>query len=252
MATSDERLMNQLVDSISSIERELARVRSVVERRVRGLQSERRRRSDTPRRNNTPRNASRNAFNIPTNRRRSATQRSNAASLSSHEAHGPVAEPSAFEILPSTNVLLRAIDANGEDPYSHLTDEELIRLDNDVLAALYELSNDDGVYDEPQNAVPVRIPKLKVFSLKAADLNALMHENCAICQDKHVKVDTIQTSCKHCFGKECFMEWVQTKLNRHQTVTCPLCLTASPNYWGFRPRKPIQQKQPDTPIANST
>ena len=52
----------------------------------------------------------------------------------------------------------------------------------------------------------------------------IVEDSCPICCDHHLKTDCVTTSCGHCFGKECFHLWAQTKQDKQSEVTCPLCV----------------------------
>ena len=43
----------------------------------------------------------------------------------------------------------------------------------------------------------------------------IVEDSCPICCDHHLKTDCVTTSCGHCFGKECFHLWAQTKQDTH-------------------------------------
>ena len=47
---------------------------------------------------------------------------------------------------------------------------------------------------------------------------------CGICLETHTMRDSVMTSCKHYFGKECFYNWIQNNLYKKTcSVVCPLC-----------------------------
>ena len=117
-------------------------------------------------------------------------------------------------------------------PVGYGTDEETIQ-------AVLALSLNEAIEDANRPVVsgPIRLPKLKTKAIKAAEINAPMPADCAICQETHNRGDSIETSCGHHFGQECFLQWVTTKKSRRQDVTCPLCLTTDMTYHGFRARK---------------
>jgi len=55
---------------------------------------------------------------------------------------------------------------------------------------------------------------------------------CGICLESHSYRDSITTSCKHHFGKECFYHWIHTNMVKETSVVCPYC--RSDNYTIFR------------------
>ena len=50
-------------------------------------------------------------------------------------------------------------------------------------------------------------------------------ECCSICCDHHDKVDSVRTSCGHCFGKECFEKWENVQNEKELEIICPMCRT---------------------------
>lgn len=236
--------MHQLIDTISTIERELSRVRSVVERRARGLQSDRRRQNTQNRqRSNGNRSGRRVAPIVRNNLSRNVV------------AVRPVETPSVSIRRPvnsrqnsNTNIIQinsdtesdSGSDTESEDEYENpiqvqYSQEELDHIDAAVLEAL--LAMDDSDSNSRRRRRPRRVPKLKTRAVKESEINLPLPDNCAICQDNHLKCDSIETSCGHQFGVECFMQWVHTKNNNHQILSCPLCLYVQPKYHGFRARK---------------
>jgi len=66
-------------------------------------------------------------------------------------------------------------------------------------------------------------------------------EDCPICNEPHLKKDSVVTPCGHLFGKECLQNWhsktcVQIKLFSKPFSKCPMCREPVNNVNGFRER----------------
>lgn len=206
MSSNDDRIFRQLITSLGSIERELAMVRSVLERRVRRPDRVRQQQQQLGRQ---------------VGRRR----------VRREQEREPVAL--APVILPPTPPRARS-------PVRRIATE-------DPVQAILEQTFHEAYEQSNRTLARVRVPKLKTKAVKVAELSRPLEDNCAICQDSHNKCDSIETSCGHHFGQECFMQWVRTKLSKRQQVSCPLCMLTGVKYHGFRPRKPPTRR--DQPVV---
>ena len=207
MTTSDDRLFRQLLDNIAQIERDLGRVRTVIERRLRGPQSQRRR-PETPRRYHR-----------------------------SHYVRRQQAPEAVAQVIPPPPPMrtVAALPPSSTQQPRQIADE----IDTEIEAVLIRSFEEARVAQRLSNSIQnVRIPKLKTKALKASEINLPLTDSCVICQETHIKCDSIETSCGHHFGQTCFLDWVRTKKQSHQDLCCPLCMRNKPDYHGFRARKP--------------
>jgi Ring finger domain len=199
MAT-EETFIRQLIDSIGFLERELGRIRGAAERRL----------------------AAPVVAQLPQQqyvrygRRRRYRRRP--------EVVPPAPPINTIRQRPAIVPIQNLMDTDSEDE----------AMEAILAMSLQEAQAGENVRRQP---VRIRIPKLKTRAIKAAEINLPISDNCAICQETHVKSDSIETSCGHQFGQACFLGWVETKLNNRQDLCCPLCMHKNPTYHGFRARK---------------
>jgi hypothetical protein len=60
-----------------------------------------------------------------------------------------------------------------------------------------------------------------IWNVKDIDLNAPCSENCPICMENHTRGDSLTTSCcGNQYGKDCFIEWMNTEASNKQCPTC--------------------------------
>lgn len=60
-------------------------------------------------------------------------------------------------------------------------------------------------------------PTINKKILTKTELNTHCDEQCSICFDTHLKVDTLTTDCNHQFGTVCYNNWIRRNNN------CPIC-----------------------------
>ena len=91
--------------------------------------------------------------------------------------------------------------------------------------------------------------------LKKSLMEKPIEDCCGICLESHLKKDTVQTSCGHCFGKECYEKMLILANNDPHKNICPMCRTKAPKltYWRLpAPRKPRCCKQPNQTSTPTT
>jgi hypothetical protein len=62
-------------------------------------------------------------------------------------------------------------------------------------------------------------------TLLPREMEKVGEDICAICCENHQKKESLTTSCGHCFGRECFKEWINIRKTSRMELTCPLCKT---------------------------
>ena len=81
-------------------------------------------------------------------------------------------------------------------------------------------------------------------------------EDC-FCMETHLKKDTVQTSCGHCFGKECYERMLILANNDPRKNICPMCRTKGPKltYWKaratYKKANHVVAPQPIQPIVEN-
>lgn len=75
-----------------------------------------------------------------------------------------------------------------------------------------------------------------VYSVDPHKLRELSENDCNVCFEKHLLIDTCVTSCKHHFCKGCFVRWENA---RRGVVTCPTCRTEGPIVTEYRSRSVV-------------
>ena len=88
--------------------------------------------------------------------------------------------------------------------------------------------------------------------LKKSIMETPIEDCCGICLETHLKKDTVQTSCGHCFGTVCYEKMLVLNPNKN---ICPMCRTETPKltYWRLpAPRKPRCCKQPNQTSSTTT
>jgi hypothetical protein len=75
-----------------------------------------------------------------------------------------------------------------------------------------------------------------VYSVEPHQLRELSENDCNVCFEKQIMIDTCVTSCKHHFCKGCFVQWENTCGG---VVTCPTCRTARPIVTEYRSRSVV-------------
>jgi hypothetical protein len=92
----------------------------------------------------------------------------------------------------------------------------------------------------------------KTRVLKKSLLETPIEDYCGICMDNHLKKETVQTSCGHCFGAECYERMLDLDGRKDPRKNiCPMCRTKAPKltYWRLpatrKPRcyKPTAEEQ---------
>lgn len=67
--------------------------------------------------------------------------------------------------------------------------------------------------------------------------------DCGICLEPHSYRDSIVTSCKHHFGKECFYKWIHTNMRKDAPVSCPYCRTTDYTITRYKRLSPTQSQK---------
>jgi hypothetical protein len=75
-----------------------------------------------------------------------------------------------------------------------------------------------------------------VYSVEPARLREPSENDCNVCFEKQMMIDTCVTSCKHHFCKGCFVQWENTCGG---VVTCPTCRTERPVVTEYRSRSVV-------------
>jgi hypothetical protein len=86
-----------------------------------------------------------------------------------------------------------------------------------------------------QASRPTCVRKM-VYSVEPRQLRELSENDCNVCFEKQIMIDTCVTSCKHHFCKGCFVQWENTC---RDVVTCPTCRTARPIVTEYRSRSVV-------------
>jgi hypothetical protein len=76
--------------------------------------------------------------------------------------------------------------------------------------------------------------------IKTEDLEKEIEDVCILCLDKHQIKDSIETSCNHLFGFECFQAFINT--NENYNKHCPMCRNTEYSITSFKARKPPTRK----------
>lgn len=118
----------------------------------------------------------------------------------------------------------------------HLNAESMIYemfRETDGIDNLLEAFNE---VEPPPEEVPKRerrYPQV-VRALSKANYQEKCDEPCGICMETHIKGESLETSCNHAFGKECYMTWINAPAGNH---CCPTCREHLPLVFTYRPRK---------------
>ena len=75
-----------------------------------------------------------------------------------------------------------------------------------------------------------------VYSVEPHRLREPSENDCNVCFEKQMMIDTCVTSCKHHFCKGCFVQWENTCAG---PVTCPTCRTERPIVTEYRSRSVV-------------
>jgi hypothetical protein len=91
---------------------------------------------------------------------------------------------------------------------------------------------------------------IKYRSIGKARFESNCAESCAICLDTHINGDSVVTEeCKHCFGKQCWQNWM---CNPAGNQTCPTCRQHRPRVISFTMRRPRSNAIVDDNIIEIT
>lgn len=78
--------------------------------------------------------------------------------------------------------------------------------------------------------------KIKTKTLSKTELETNL-EDCGICLQPHIKIDSLTCSCNHSFGKVCFNAWMKICKTHNNIVSCPLCRTKVEHTVTFRAKQ---------------
>jgi len=99
----------------------------------------------------------------------------------------------------------------------------------------------------PQPQVHRRItqPTYKEKTTALCKKQAVIQEECAICQETHAKTTTtVLETCNHSFGTQCIQQWMDICWTRdNKRATCPSCRVEIYKIIKYRPRATRQVKQ---------
>jgi hypothetical protein len=103
-------------------------------------------------------------------------------------------------------------------------------IDNNLLEAFNEVET------PPPQEVPIRRRNYRqvIRSLSKAKYDEKCDEPCGICMETHIKGESLETTCKHEFGKECYMKWMNAPAGNN---CCPTCREHLPWVLTYRRRK---------------
>lgn len=90
---------------------------------------------------------------------------------------------------------------------------------------------------------------MKKRAIGKARFEANCSDHCAICLDTHTNGDTVLTECKHCFGKECWKNWMT---NYSGNQTCPTCREHCPKVFSYTMKRPRSNAIVDDDISEIT
>jgi len=89
-----------------------------------------------------------------------------------------------------------------------------------------------------------QLERKKTYSVKSIcreTFNAFCDDVCAICLETHIVGDSVETECRHMFGKDCWKNWIaSSNANNH---TCPSCRKADPTIISFKVMRRTEKRR---------
>jgi hypothetical protein len=167
-----------------------------------------------------------------------------------------------FKSLRHTFEYVKALVQSTVPSHLHLQQyKSIAHIIFDAINLLYEIERKQ--YEAEQNRLKMEKTRLKMERrfkqtrvLKKSLMEKPIEDCCGICLETHLKKDTVQTSCGHCFGAECYERMLDLDgVRTPRKNICPMCRTKAPKltYWRLpAPRKPRCCKQPNQTSTTTT
>jgi hypothetical protein len=86
-------------------------------------------------------------------------------------------------------------------------------------------------------------PRPTTRVLKRSEETETVPEPCGVCHESYLKLESYTFNCEHQCCKGCFQGWMDTKMGRHEAVTCPFCRERVATYTGYRKRAVPQRRE---------
>lgn len=138
---------------------------------------------------------------------------------------------------------------------SHILIDAVETVNNDPRIVQYKKAQQKREAEQRRLAIKNKEHMItkKTRVLKKSLMETTIEDCCAICMENHLKKETVQTSCGHCFGAECYGRMLEASGNNpHKKNVCPLCRTKAPvlTYWKSRKTRCCYKlkNQPPTPV----
>lgn len=107
------------------------------------------------------------------------------------------------------------------------------------------------IQDYPVYIIPRERLKTKTKTLSREECEYILPDVCGICLDNHSKIETVDCSCNHNFGKECFKSWKKICNSNKKDLSCPTCRQTIIHITKFRIKPQSRQLNVSNPAIPS-